>query len=1178
LHRLRNRLDGHFGASLSGFLEKIGMGGGGALEIANVRGSARQFLLSYLAFAKRVSPVLIVCESNREAERMRAHCIAAYRLYSGKVEDEKDFLVYPDFEPSNLFDFTPPDVDVTGARRAAEDALLRGNAKLIFTCVQALFKKIPHPDKVRASRLHLKCGKSAGRDAVCLTLDRFGYERKTMVMEPGEYAVRGGLLDVFPIGDQNPVRIDFFGDDIDEMSRFEPSTQRSFEAAAEAVVLPVVQLDTGDAEDGASKLEKLLAAYLREFAARLPGSAAGLEQAAKEDIARIAENRQSPRYEIYSPILSGGATFLDYLPQGALVFVHDETLVSGELKTYERFWRERFREWRKGALTFADFDDYYAIPDRADAGAVIASVESRPGISTLFTSSFDRRHLSFEGSDLSFGTPSSSQYSLGALPDGLRKLGGGTSEVWIASQFAERLRERLIEEEIAVAAIENAILPGGFTLPGQGMLLTDAEIFGEIEEAVYRKPKRFEKSGLRSLEEIKVGDYVVHVDYGVGRFVALTDQELGGIKRSYVQIEYEGRDKLYVPVDQLDRLRQYRYDGSPPKLNSLGRKQWQKTKRKVRQEAIKLALRLYQLYRKRERMQGHSFVGVDNWMAEFENGFPYELTPDQYEAWGAVYNDMAAAKPMDRLICGDVGFGKTEVALRAAFLACLNNKQVLVMCPTTVLADQHYHTFRRRFAAFPFRVEMLSRFLSDADQKRIAADIAKGKVDVVIGTHRALSADVKFPRLGLLVIDEEQRFGVKQKERLKMRNPGVDVLTLTATPIPRTLHMSLVGLRDVSLIETAPVDRKPVRTYVGEYNETLVRDAILKEIGRGGQVYFLHNRIADIDVFRSELEKLVPEAKIIVGHGRMKEDKLEEIMNAFSMGAYNILLATTIIENGLDIPNVNTLIVQHAEYLGLSQMHQLRGRVGRSHVQAYAYFYHDPARSLSEDAQSRLHSIYNYAYLGAGYEIAQSDLRLRGAGNVFGEEQSGLAATVGFDYYFEMLTNSMEKLKEELDSEGEFSEDEFLDAMEEEPEGCMIDIPISAYIPHDYIEDSIIRLDILRRIARLKDGEVNDLRTELEDRFGALPAEVENLIGGIEVKIAAEACGVSNIEYLPAREKFKFKFHSGRPAWANRITLLDGKAEVSTDGSILFALRMGEDALDKIKVFLGRMRALAEKR
>jgi len=1165
----------------------------GIFQAANVRGSARHFLIAYMFARAKTRPLIVLCESGRQAESTRAHVITAWRLLTDKYERDDDFLLYPDFEPSNIFDFAIPDIETTAQRRLALDLMLREHVCVIFTTPSAIFRRLPDPETVRDAKLTL-CAAGAsdtGRFSVRTSistielaerLSDFGYERANLVFAPAQFSIRGGLVDVFPVGAASPIRIDFFGDEIEEISRFNPETQRSFEGAGEAVILPArARAAHGkDAMRAADLVKARLDEYVGEYGSRLPASVKKLSEVIEEDIERIRIGTDFNRAGFYSPLFTGDYTLLDYFPNGTSLLIHDEALVEGELRTYLRFWEERFLEWRKSALSITQLDDYYIAPDEKLFDYFRNHrLISGGDLSLILTNSFDFAHSDIPTFDMHLGTPSSAKFRLGFLTATLSAMGEQANEVWIASQFANRLQEKLKEEGITGTAVNKAILPGGFSFPDAGHLITDAEIFGEIEDTVTKRPRRYEKGGIKAVDEIKIGDYVVHIDYGVGRFVALSDQEVGGIRRSYVEIEYEGKDKLYVPVDQLDRVRRYRFDGNAPKLNNLGRRTWKKIRRKIRKDSIKLALKLFKLYRKRADMSGMSYCDSEGWLDEFGAAFPYELTPDQREAWDAVREDMEASRPMERLICGDVGFGKTEIALRTAFLTCQNDRQVLVLCPTTILADQHYHTFRRRFAAFPFRVEMLSRFLSPRDQKAIVADFNAGKVDVLIGTHRIFSKDVKPKSPGLLVIDEEQRFGVKQKERLKMKFPGVDSLTLTATPIPRTLHMSLVGMRDVSLIETPPVDRKPVRTYVGEYDRQIARDAILREIGRGGQIYFLHNRVEDIELFKAELEHLVPEAKITIAHGQMKEDALEEIMNTFAIGAFHILLATTIIENGLDIPNVNTLIVDKAENLGLAQMHQLRGRVGRSHVQAYAYFFHEPERGLTPDAQGRLHSIYNYAYLGSGYEIAQSDLRLRGAGNIFGTEQSGIAAQVGYDYYFEILHDSFEAVREGaygLDDLDDFDEGALLDAFEEERAGCVVDVPIPAFIPPDYIEDSVLRLDLLRRIAGLNLSEIDDFRSELEDRFGKPPEAVENLLAVIAIKLMAESVGISSVEYMRHKNAFRFRFRSGRPSWVQKITLLDRKAELKENDLVDLGVQLDSEVAPKLMLFLERLEGLQE--
>lgn len=1153
------------------------------IQLSNARGASRYFLLAHLLERSKVSPILVICENGVQAERACSHAISAYRLITGKIERDEQFMVFPDSEPMSVFDSSPRDADMEAMRRTALDALLWKRAGAVFTSVQAVFRRLPNPEALRHDRLTLATASKGGAVSsmqvgeLAALLTEYGYIRESLVFEPGEFSVRGGLVDVYPVGAQAPVRLDFFGASLEEISIFNPETQRSIEKITEVTILPAKPSISGG-EEAAAKVEARLDEYIKEYGHRLPGSSAALAEVVREDIDRIRRSMDFQRAELYSTLYSGKFTVLDYMPDGAAVLLHDEGLLKTEVLSFEKFWSARFNEWQSSALTIAEFSDYYLIPKLSVLDPIVDNPAfAKSNLRAIASSTFDALYATFPEIDLKLSTPSASKFRLASLVPTLKELGAMAGEVWIASQFAERLRERIAEEGAVCGAIEKSIIPGGFSFFGAGHVITDAEILGEIEETVVRKSRKFEKTGVKSLHEIKIGDFVVHIDYGIGRFVALKDQEVSGVKRSYVEIEYEGKDKLYVPVDQLGRLRRYRFDGAPPNLDKLGRKTWTKNRSKIRKESIKLAIELYRLYRKRQKIAGISHFEQDGWMSEFSSSFPYELTPDQKEAWAAVRKDMESPRPMDRLICGDVGFGKTEVAMRAAFLACENGKQVMVLCPTTILADQHFHTFRRRFAAFPFCVEVLSRFLSEKEQLEIVEKLNAGKVDVIIGTHRLLSKDITPPNLGLLVIDEEQRFGVKQKEKFKMRFPGVDSLMLTATPIPRTMHMAMSGMMDMSIIETPPVDRKPVRTYVGEYSETLLRDAIMREMGRGGQVYFLHNRIADIDSFKEEIEAIVPEAKITVAHGKMKEETLEEIMNAFSMGVFHVLLATTIIENGLDIPNVNTLIVERAEMLGLAQMHQLRGRVGRSRVQAYAYFFHHPERSLTADAQGRLHAIYNYAYFGAGYEIAQSDLRLRGAGNIFGHEQSGLAASVGYDYFFELLETSFDAVKaevEELGSLDDFDEKALLEALEEEETGCFVDIPLPAFISPSYVEDSVIRLDLLRRIARLELKEIDDFRVEIVDRFGEPPVEVENLLRVIGIKTRCEAIGVSALEYRRATDSFRFKFKGARPTWAQKVLLLDGKAEPVGNDALDLKLKLDEHAAENLLKFVGRLYAL----
>ncbi|MCA9969660.1 MAG: transcription-repair coupling factor, partial [Anaerolineales bacterium] len=604
--------------------------------------------------------------------------------------------------------------------------------------------------------------------------------------------------------------------------------------------------------------------------------------------------------------------------------------------------------------------------------------------------------------------------------------------------------------------------------------------------------------------DIQAGDYVVHLEYGIGRFEGLVVRNIGGMEREYLLVQYANSDTLYVPVHQADRLSKWiGADDRAPTVHRLGERSWTATKTQARRAADELAGELLDLYAARETIAGHAFSGDAEWQAELEASFPYQETEDQLRVIAAVKEDMERPQPMDRLICGDVGYGKTEVALRAAFKAVMDGKQVAILVPTTILAQQHYHTFRDRLAPFPVIVEMLSRFRTQAQQERIIRQVRQGKVDIIIGTHRLLSEDVSFKDLGLVIVDEEQRFGVAHKEKLKQWRTEVDVLTMTATPIPRTLYMSLTGVRDISIIDTAPAERLPVQTYVGEMDETRLRRAILRELDRGGQVFIVHNRVQSIDIVRKQIEALVPDARVVVGHGQMSERQLERIMQEFAEGEIDILLSTTIIESGLDFPNANTLIVDRAEQFGLAQLYQLRGRVGRATRRAYAYFFHAPWRRLTADAQARLETLAEHTDLGAGYAIATRDMEIRGAGDLLGASQSGHISAVGLDMYTRLVANAVKRRKAELAGE----------TLPPEPvDGTLIDLPLATYIPTDYVPDPGLRLRLYRRMAMLSTlEEIDEMAAELADRFGPIPDPVDNLLYQLRIKALAARARVAAV-------------------------------------------------------------------
>jgi transcription-repair coupling factor (superfamily II helicase) len=635
-------------------------------------------------------------------------------------------------------------------------------------------------------------------------------------------------------------------------------------------------------------------------------------------------------------------------------------------------------------------------------------------------------------------------------------------------------------------------------------LLTDAELFGWNRPAPRRRRPARPIAPETFFSDMAAGDYVVHLEHGIGRFKGLVVRFVGGAEREYLQIEYANTDILYVPVHHADRLSRWvGPEDRPPDPNRLGDRSWGQARARAQQAVDELADELLELYAEREAVAGHSFPPDTEWQAEMEAGFPYQETEDQLQAIAEVKDDMERSQPMDRLICGDVGYGKTEVALRAAFKAVMDDRQVAILVPTTILAQQHFNTFRERLSPYPMRVEMLSRFRTQAHQERIVKEMRAGKVDIVIGTHRLLSDDVSFKDLGLLVIDEEQRFGVRHKEMLKQLRKEVDVLTMTATPIPRTLHMGLTGARDISIIATAPTERLPVQTYVGEFDETLLKRAILRELDRGGQVFLVHNRVQTINIVARRVRRLVPEARTAIGHGQMSERDLEAVMQRFADGEVDVLLSTTIIESGLDFPNANTLIVDRAEQFGLAQLHQLRGRVGRGANRAYAYFFHAPWQSITAEAQARLETLAEHTHLGAGYAIAMRDLEIRGAGELLGPRQSGHIAALGFDLYSRLLRNAVQRKRAAL--QGETLPPEF-------GESVLIDLPLATYVPTDYVPDASLRLRLYRRMAGLATlRDIDEMAAELADRFGPIPDPVDNLLYQLRIKALAARAGVTGV-------------------------------------------------------------------
>ena len=1019
---------------------------------------ARPFLLAALV-AHLDRPVLAVVARQEEADNL-ARDIHAFLGPEG-AETFPGWEVLPG-EPLS------PSVETMGKRLHALARLQRGDRFVLVTTAQGATQLVaPQPD---LSPLSWSTGDPVDLEAAAERLVAMGYERNYIVERRGEFAVRGGLLDVFPPALERPVRIELWGDEITSMRHFTLASQRSLDEMDHVVVAPCRELRT----------DETTRARAAELAQTHPDVV--LEQ--------LAEGILDPGAERLLPLIVGGLVPIgELMPGGAAVAIIEPKRVrdrAQEILEQVEEWAQHsgFTENHHAALdeTLAAFDDRLLITAFHEPGGESLSAETWTSLA---------------------GKPE-------ALADRLRALVGEGYRVVVAASMpetVERLANNLGFSTSATAPhagqspgawVVSAELARGFQLgpPARLALVAESDLTGRRSSAARRRQaaKRAETSGPLDLA---IGDLVVHEIHGIGRYTGMVDRNLLGVHREYLVIEYAKGDKLFVPSDQVDLVSKY-VGGEAPRVSRLGSNEWAKTKARVGRRAREIAHELVKLYADRIRARGFAFPADTPWQRELEDSFPYEETPDQLRAVDEVKDDMENAVPMDRLVCGDVGYGKTEIAVRAAFKAVAAGKQVVVLVPTTILAQQHHATFKERFRPFPVRVEMLSRFLSPSEAKKVIAELAAGKVDVVVGTHRLLSKDVSFSDLGLVIVDEEQRFGVEQKERLKALRTSVDILTLTATPIPRTLEMAMSGIRDMSVIDTPPEDRHPIMTYVGEIEDDVISSAIRRELLRDGQVFFVHHRVDTIHRMARRIEELVPDARVVVAHGQMDERKLEQAMLDFADKKMNVLVCTTIIESGLDMPTVNTLIVERSDLLGLAQMYQLRGRVGRAHERAYAYLFFPPERALTDNAHERLKTIAEHTGLGSGFRIAMRDLEIRGAGNLLGAEQHGHIEEIGFDLYVKMMSQAVAEAKG--------------DVAEARPdEEVRIDLPLNAFIPKGYVADENLRLEAYRGIASARDQEaLAESHRELIDRYGApMPPPVEALFEVARLRQLMNALGVA---------------------------------------------------------------------
>ena len=1123
------------------------------IEHSGVSGSRTAYMLT--EGLKKNKKLLAVVSSGQAAARL-ADDLVFYMPYLNVIvlpEEEDIQVLYEARDRGALVKRIQALSALTGSVPADADPETGEGMTAVIAPVSSAIKLTESPERFTRSVTRVSTGMRVDPIVLRKKLADAGYQAAAVTESPGEFTSRGGILDVFPPGMGSAVRIEFFDDEIDSIRSFDPATQRSLETLNEAVMVPAAEFIPDNQEK-----EKALAAVMKEYDRTIrryrkehahPDVADGRIDAVEAHRGRVKDIfESSASSQLYADLLKYFDTeksrLWDYAKGAALAVCDPATILSALPESAKE---EDFFDIYSGAYGITskrDIDIYTPFPEK------VAGVERYDRIDNVKS----RQIAPFNGHIELFASETGRLISSGY-------------KVVIAAGSEERnarVREYLeIAEVYGDISYRTGILSGGFIMDDERIcFISGNDIFAGTVKAPQRKPKRKSSRDSIRFSDLHKGDYVVHEAHGIGRFEGIKPVTADGTTRDYLLIRYAGSDMLYIPTEQLDVIQKYiGNSGNPPALSRLSGGSWKRTRERARKAAMEIAEDLIKLYAKRQAGGGHAFGEDTVWQTEFEEAFPYTETEDQLRAAAEIKEDMMKPLPMDRLLCGDVGYGKTEVAARAVFKCISEGKQAAILAPTTLLVDQHYHNLRERFDGFPFEIEELSRFRSKAAQAKALKGIKSGSVDLVIGTHRLLSDDVKFRDLGLLVVDEEQRFGVRHKEKIKELRSNIDVLTLSATPIPRTLNMSLTGIKDISLIEEPPADRFPVHTYVTPYDEEIFRNAITRELARGGQVFVVNNKITGINQVAEAVKRLVPEASVGVGHGRMNEEVLENTMLDFIEGRINVLVATTIIENGIDIPNANTMIVLNADRFGLAQLYQLRGRVGRSSRLAYAYLMYQPDKVLTDIARKRLAAIREFTEFGAGFKLAMRDLELRGAGNMLGEAQSGHIESIGYELYCKEIDRAVRQLKGE--DVGEARSD------------ITIDLPVRASIPASYIADESLRLEAYRRIAGIMDGEdAMDVIDELTDRYGDVPEEALELINVAEIRAHAEYLGISdinrterwvNIKFASGVKVHPFVFVMAKSEYGDKVALSDGRVT-------LLKFHMGKD-LDT-RALLGLMRFL----
>jgi transcription-repair coupling factor (superfamily II helicase) len=1132
-------------------------GNTGRIRVSGLTPPAKALLLAQLQKTSG-RPLIAVVRNNEEADELLPVLRAFCELVAGPSADAVVSLPTRDVLP---FQSLSPHPELQEQRAIALWRIATAVAQIVVVPVLAAANRLRPAEFYSGLGRVVRRGESLDTTSLLAHLNSVGYNSTDVVEMPGEYALRGGILDVYSPEAERPVRLELFGDDVESMRKFDPATQRSSSPVDEVVLLPLSETPVS---------EELLGA----ISARLSGRRITGAEDLIEEVARAGGVTVFPGWEFYAPVAGPTGTVFDLLPNAAVIADEPDLLHSD----FESGWDKiADAHERSGIGNLVRPSDLYVSPDewwellRKTSGADFEHL----GI----TRSGDQETIEFhtQPSPRFHGSIptmleevkkyiAENRRVLVAAPNTgeLERLADFFGDSGVPFRLGSRTRggESYADEtayftgDVLAATIVKAYVPDGIILPDAALaILGTRDLFDESDSVVSRPQRQKSKTSafLSDFRDLQVGDYVVHVEHGIGQYCGLKEINQGDGNAEFMLLEYADAAKLYVPLTRLDLVQKFRSsEGAKPVLNHLGTATWSKTKARVRKAMQDMTEELLKLYAQRKAAEGHAFPPDNQWMREFEDAFEYNETEDQAQAITDLKRDMESTLPMDRLLCGDVGYGKTEVAMRAAFKAINDNKQVAVLAPTTVLAFQHFETFKQRFAAFPVNIDMVSRFRSAKQQKEILQRVEAGKVDILIGTHRLLSKDVKFADLGLLIVDEEQRFGVRHKERLKQMRKEVDVLTMSATPIPRTLHMSLVGLRDMSIIETPPKDRIAIQTVVASWDEKLIRSAIEQELERGGQVYFVHNRVDTIWEIAAKLQELVPRARVTVGHGQMSEGELEKVMLKFMHHEADILVATTIIENGLDIPLCNTILINRAERLGLSELYQLRGRVGRSNRRAYAYLLIPAEIELTPIARRRLAALKEFSDLGAGFKIAALDLELRGAGNLLGGEQSGHIEAVGFDLYTQMLEEAVREMKGETEPQAT----------------AQLNLGLNIRIPAEYIAEENQRLRMYKRIAGVEtERQLADVAAELSDRYGAPPIAVQQLLRYATLRMKAVDAGVLSIERK--RDLVSIKFRQDAPIDPLKLATFVSShrgSQFLPDGTLKFMARNAapQDLLDQL--------------